>query len=133
MLNTSKYNALKQVEHKLITGNKRISVEKYLGTPYKWGGNTLKGIDCSALIKKIYKDELNIDIPRISYNIAKIGIEVDTNKIYNILIFDGHVALMLNNNKFIHATSSKGVIIDSINSRVWNHYWKYRYIKTIKV
>ena len=113
--------------------HERISISKYIGTPYKYGGNDLKGIDCSALIEKIYKDEMGIDIPRTSNEISKIGIEVDTLKLYDIMIFKHHVAMYLGNDRFIHATSSKGVIIDSIGNNSWNYYWKYRYKKSIRV
>jgi cell wall-associated NlpC family hydrolase len=98
----------------------RISVTNYLNAPYLYGGNDLNGIDCSGLICYIYKEKFNTKIPRTSYLISKYGI-ISDNKIYDILVFKNHVALLLSNNKFIHATS-KGVIIDSIGNNNWNYY-----------
>jgi len=133
ILSLSKPTYIKQIQHNNteITNN-RISITKYIGIPYLYGGNDFNGIDCSSLVGLIYKEQYNINIPRTSYQIANIGFEVDSFKQGDIMIFEHHVAFYINDNTFINATS-EGVLIDSINSITWNHYWKQRYIKTIRV
>lgn len=119
--------------------NKKIGkivrhAKTFVGTRYKFGGTTKKGMDCSGLVYVSFLKE-NISLPRISRDMAKKGVKINlrrasqgdlvffkTNKNRNVI---NHVGLVLENNrgiiKFIHSTSSKGVIISSLNERYWNN------------
>jgi soluble lytic murein transglycosylase-like protein len=85
------------------------AARKYLGTPYVFGStNPAKGLDCSALVQKAYKD-LGIDLPRTSREQARAGTKVDSMrdaKPGDILAFDkpvDHVAIYVGDNKMIAA------------------------------
>jgi uncharacterized protein YycO len=93
-----------------VTGQAAVdAAKKYLGTPYAFGStNAAKGLDCSALVQKAYKD-LGIDLPRTSREQAKVGTKVDSMRDArpgDILAFDSpvdHVAIYVGDNKMIAA------------------------------
>ncbi|MGA5303484.1 transglycosylase SLT domain-containing protein [Nucisporomicrobium flavum] len=93
-----------------VTGQAVVdAAKKYLGTPYVFGGTDPgKGLDCSALVQRAYKD-LGIDLPRTSREQARAGTKVDSlaqAKPGDILAFDSpvdHVAIYLGDNKMIAA------------------------------
>lgn len=105
--------------------------EKWIGTKYKWGGTDKNGIDCSAFVQTVYRDALNIPLPRVSrqqynksYKIDKTTLEIGDlvffrkrGKVFHVGIIkeiDG------NNIKFIHSSSSRGVTISNLNKGYWN-------------
>lgn len=107
--------------------------EKYLGAPYKYAGNTSAGFDCSGYTMKVFKENDEV-LPRRSLDQAKAGSEVDIKsaKPGDLLFFATtgsgnvtHVGIVHDIGrdgevKFIHASTSKGVIISSLNERYWN-------------
>ena len=103
-----------------VIGNART----YIGTPYKWGGNDKKGIDCSGLLVRSF-ESVGMKLPRTTSQQIDLGKKVSLKKSKEgDLVFFAfgkskrkvtHVGLVSNrkNNsdiKFIHASSSKGVI-----------------------
>lgn len=102
------------------------------GTRYKYGGTTKKGMDCSGLIYTSFKKE-EIILPRTSRAMSTQGVKVSlknvavgdllffkTNKNKNVV---SHVGLVVTAGKrieFIHASTSKGVTISSLDERYWN-------------
>lgn len=107
--------------------------ERYLGVPYKFGGNTSSGFDCSGFTVKVFQEN-NMTLPRRSSDQADSGKSVDikTVKPGDLLFFAtaggsrvSHVGIVYNIEndgevKFIHASTSKGVIISSLNEKYWN-------------
>jgi cell wall-associated NlpC family hydrolase len=92
-------------------------IEKFLGIPYLWGGNTKDGMDCSAFVKEIYTI-YGIDLPRTSILQSKSGIKIPKQSLLpGDLVFFGeadkdsvtHVGIYMGNNKFANSTSSHGV------------------------
>jgi probable lipoprotein NlpC len=108
----------------------------YTGTPYKWGGTSMKGMDCSGLLLNSFK-AVEIDIPRTSTEQKKTGKRVSRGDIKKgDLVFFAtskkkrkvtHVGLVTKvqggNVTFIHASTSKGVTESSLD----NSYWDRRY------
>lgn len=95
----------------------------YLDTPYRWGSKGPSTFDCSGFVNYVYKKKANIDLPRSSYDIAKIGTAKFSNlEVADLLFFKttskariSHVGIYIGNNKFIHASSSKrGVVISEL-------------------
>ncbi|WP_312992109.1 C40 family peptidase [Chryseobacterium flavum] len=107
--------------------------EKYLGTPYKFGGNTSSGFDCSGFTVKVF-EENSYTLPRRSSDQAEAGknISITDVKPGDLLFFAtaggnrvSHVGIVHDIGpdgeiKFIHASTSKGVIISSLNEKYWN-------------
>ncbi len=113
--------------------------KKYLGAPYKFGGNDLAtGIDCSGYVKKIFS-RFNVYLPRTARDIYySSGFKVSKKKLdTGDLVFfttyakyPSHVGIYIGNDEFIHASSaSRKVTIDSINKQ----YYKKRYIGAKRV
>lgn len=99
-------------------------IVNWYGTPYAFGGQTEKGIDCSGFTNVIYNEVYQKQIPRTSKDIAE-----KTNRKYTKDLEEGdlvffsfgntgiinHVGVYLLNNKFVHASTSKGVIISDLS------------------
>jgi cell wall-associated NlpC family hydrolase len=64
-----------------------LEVVKYLDTPYKYGGNTENGIDCSGFTKQIYSSAMKIDLPRSAKDQFDVGEKVDGELDFGDLVF----------------------------------------------
>lgn len=114
----------------------------YLGTPYRLGGMTRNGIDCSAFVLSVFGAAAGIDLPRVSSAQAQEGERVEKSNLEkgDLLFFQtvgkriSHVGIVQEVTpegevKFIHASTSKGVIISSLNERYWGT--RYRFAKRV--
>lgn len=115
------------------------SAYKALGSPYIYGQTGAKGYDCSGLTYSIYLKDLNIALPRSSYDQVNAGIEVKKDDLVpgDILFFNttgnkiSHVGLYIGDGNMIHASSgsTRKVIISTINSG----YYKDRYVTARRI
>lgn len=109
-----------------------VSYSKWKDTKYAWGGDSKKGIDCSALTRRIYREVYGHELPRVSTQQAQTGKKVSSKnlKAGDIVFFKpegrtNHTAVYVGNSLFINASSSKGVVMSSLKSPYWEKYFKY--------
>ena len=105
----------------------------YSGVRYKYGGTSSNGMDCSGLLFVSFKEN-KIDLPRVSHEMAAEGIRIRLEKVRkgDLLFFKtsrrgkriNHVGLVVSVEddeiRFIHSTSSRGVIVSSLREGFWN-------------
>ena len=109
-----------------------LYAKEYMGTPYRLGGNNTSGIDCSGLIHNAYKKQ-GIIVSRTVNLLRKEGkrISIDRAKPGDIIFFrtskkrkPTHAGIVVGLKRdiplFIHASSSRGVIISSMNEGYWS-------------
>lgn len=111
-----------------------------LGTPYRSGGTSTNGFDCSGLVCTSF-EKANVKLPRSSHEMAKVGIKIHKSKAQkgDLIFFRtrgsriSHVGLITeiteNDIKFIHSSTSSGVIISSVNEE----YYKKRFVQINRV
>lgn len=136
---------IKKIEEKaatnqsdLVTASKRdlilMEIIKYLNTPYKFGGNSFNGIDCSAFTQNVYHNTNFYDLNRSAREQFKQGIEIKDKselKFGDLVFFNtrrrvkpGHVGIYIGDNLFAHASSKLGVTISSLD----HDYYSKRYM-----
>ncbi|GAQ94897.1 LysM domain-containing protein [Thermodesulfovibrio aggregans] len=107
-----------------ITERLLLFAKKMLHLPYRFGGNSFSGLDCSFFVKKVYS-MVGIELPRSAREQFTIGIPVNKNELQpgdlvffrTYAKFPSHVGIYLGENLFIHAsTRSKKVTIDSLEA-----------------
>jgi len=104
--------------------------KKYAGTPYKWGGTTPKGFDCSGYLNYVYQKAAGVNLSRTVEGIYKQGTKVSKPQVGDIVFFEtykpgaSHAGIYIGNGQFIHSSSSKGVSVASMSSS----YWSKRYL-----
>lgn len=112
-------------------------VKTFLGVPYRLGGSTLKGLDCSAFVKKIF-EVFNVQLPRTAREQLRIGKKVGREELEegDLIFFktrwanNAHVGIYIGNNEFVHASyRSKEVRVDSLETP----YFKQRFINGVRV
>jgi lipoprotein Spr len=117
-----KYSVLLNTEVELIENTELLkAVDEWYGTRYRMGGTTKKGIDCSAFVQAVYQTAFSVVVPRTAYEQFKAANRISATELKegDLLFFNtiggvSHVGIYLRNNKFIHASSSKGVVVSDI-------------------
>ena len=111
----------------------RGDAPRWLGIPYRWGGSTRQGIDCSAFVQQYVRDNLGVALTRTTAGQRYEGIEIGRDELRagDLVFFRRrgvrHVGVYLSGGEFIHASSSRGVTISDVTSGYWDrHYWMSR-------
>ena len=109
-------------------------ISVWLGVPYKYAGTNRRGIDCSGFVHRIYKDLYKKNVSR-----STSGLEKDTKKVSKGKLEPGdlvffatssnkkkisHVGIFLKDGYFVHASTSKGVIINHLDQDYYRRTWK---------
>ena len=106
-------------------------IYEWIGTPYSFGGTTKRGIDCSAFAKTIYSKVFNTTILRNSRDIFSMvdPVSKDELKEGDLVFFKiksrsiSHVGIYLGDNRFAHASSSRGVVISNLNEPYYSRFF----------
>ena len=120
-----------------ITGEQfKNKVKGYLGIPYRRGGASKKGMDCSSFVRIVYNRLYNIELPfsaRGQFHSSSLKKIDDHNMQSGDLIFFSHnnkkkgidhVGMYFSDGQFIHASSSRGIAFSSLE----DPYWKKRFV-----
>lgn len=99
------------------------AIVPWLGSPYKYGGNSKSGTDCSGFVSSIYSSFFKIELERTSLLIYQNARKINKSEVKegDLVFFktDGkkisHVGIAITPNQFIHASSIKGVAVNSLN------------------
>ncbi|HEU5164037.1 MAG TPA: C40 family peptidase [Chitinophagaceae bacterium] len=127
-----KYAVLLSTPAEEVRNTKMLEfIDSWYGTPYRLGGATKKGIDCSAFSQFLFASVYGLSIPRTAkeqYNLTN-RISRTQLKEGDLIFFNtrggiSHVGVYLQNNKFVHASTSGGVMI----SDIFDDYWARKFI-----
>lgn len=127
-----KYAAMLGVDESRIDNEKLyIFIDEWYGVPYKYGGKSKAGVDCSGFTCILYKEALNRQIQGSAaglYEMCKavkkddleegdlVFFKINSNKI-------SHVGVYLQNNKFVHASTKRGIIINDLDEPYYKKYF----------
>lgn len=110
----------------------------FLGAPYRFGGSTVRGLDCSAFVKKMYAF-FNVSLPRTAREQARVGKRIarDELEVGDLVFFNtrrrafGHVGIYIGNNEFVHASAgrAKAVRVDTLDKP----YYNKRFVKAVRL
>lgn len=111
----------------------------WLGTPYRYGGNDRRGVDCSGLTCNVFSQGADVKIPRDSRSQRTYCLEIDRRALQpgDLVFFVNspgaqrinHVGLYIGGGEMIHASSSRGVMVSDITAG----YWDQRYYASGRV
>lgn len=110
----------------------RQEIAQWMGTPYRYGGNDHKGVDCSGFVHAVFLKVYEVKLPRTSRDMY---LKTEKIKLKNIregdlVFFDyegkgvSHVGIYLDQNKYVHASVSKGVVLSDMD----NEYSRKRFV-----
>ena len=124
------YKALAQASVRL---GMDIGLTEWIGTPYRAGGNSKHGTDCSGLVSQLYKKTYRIRLSRSTDSQLK-----ESNRIARRNLREGdlvfftsrasrkkvaHVGIYLKDGKFVHASTGQGVIVSSLKEDYYTKHW----------
>ncbi|MCQ9120442.1 endopeptidase [Rodentibacter pneumotropicus] len=96
---------------------------EWAGTRYRMGGSSKRGIDCSAFMQTTFFNAYGIKLPRSTAEQRYLGRKISKHELQkgDLVFFRGnhHVGVYIGNNQFMHASSSQGVTISSLDENYW--------------
>lgn len=108
----------------------KMAIVKYDESPYHYGGSSREGIDCSGFTQNVFQQAFAVSLPRSAreqYQVGDVIGERDNLKFGDLVFFNtrrrvrpGHVGIYIGDGKFVHASSSIGVSISSLNDDYYN-------------
>jgi lipoprotein Spr len=129
-----RYAILLDIEVEQLSNKKLVEyIHQWWSVPYRIGGSTMNGIDCSNFVRGLTNYTYGLNLPRTSREQAAYCKEIQREELKegDLVFFNtgrgiSHVGLYMANNKFVHASTSMGVVISSLDEP----YWKRRYVKS---
>jgi cell wall-associated NlpC family hydrolase len=128
-----KYAVLMNTEVESLPSKELLeSVDEWYGVRYRSGGNTKTGVDCSGFTVAVYAAVYGMTLPRVSREQYRLSRKISTTELQegDLVFFNtngrgvSHVGVYLGNNKFIHASVSRGVMVNGL----FEPYYLKRYI-----
>lgn len=111
-----------------------MEIIKYLNTPYKYGGTTKRGMDCSAFTQKVFRNALSVDLNRTAREQFKEGetiSSIDDLRFGDLVFFNtrrrvrpGHVGIYIGDRLFAHSSSKEGVTVSTLD----HNYYSRRFM-----
>jgi cell wall-associated NlpC family hydrolase len=107
----------------------RTVAESYLKTPYRYGGKTRKGMDCSGFVQQVFEETYKMKLPRSSAAMARYGKDVDKDDLQpgDLVFFKSirinHVGIYMGDGYFIHSQSGIGVTYTKLDSPYFNSHY----------
>lgn len=105
--------------------------QSWRGVPYRNGGSTRRGVDCSGFVQLTFRDRFGVELPRDSQEQAMVGKNVSAQRLQpgDLLFFNTgpstrHVGIFIEKGRFLHASSSKGVMISDLNTPYWRKAYR---------
>lgn len=109
---------------------------RYQGVPYRYGGTTARGFDCSGFIQTAYREAYGLSLPRTTDDLRRSGVGVSRDQIQpgDLVFFrirgkEQHAGIYMGHSRFIHASTSVGVTESSLN----DHYWRQRFSRARRI
>lgn len=109
---------------------------RWHGTPYRYGGQSRDGVDCSSFVRQAIDTVESHELPRTTVEQAQAGVSIPRSHLETSdLVFfktgnlSHHVGIYLGEGRFMHASTNQGVTISRLDNVYWrNHYWQSRRI-----
>lgn len=110
---------------------------QWRGVPYREGGQSRRGIDCSGFVQVAYRSVFGKKLPRTTEQLAEEGWEIDRESLRpgDLVFFKTgwwarHVGIYVNNGRFLHASKSRGVMLSPLSNPYWRDtYWMARRVE----
>jgi len=109
---------------------------KYKGAPYRYGGTTSLGFDCSGFVQRAYMDAFHKSLPRTTKAMMNAGKRINRSQLNpgDLVFFHPtrkyyHVGIYMGNGIFMHASSSKGVMKSKMDLK----YWRRSYVTARRI
>jgi lipoprotein Spr len=127
-----KYSSLLGVEEKQISDVRLYRfIDEWYGTPYKYAGKTKSGVDCSGFSSALYREVYGKNISGSASGIYEQCRVISQGKLHegDLVFFKiesgkvSHVGVYLQNNKFVHASTKKGVVISDLDEPYYKKYF----------
>lgn len=110
-----------------------IHTSEWIGVPYRSGGNSKRGTDCSGLTSQLYKEVYRIRLPRSTDEQLEKARKIARRNLRegDLVFFTSpssrkkvaHVGIYLKEGKFVHASSRKGVVVSDLKEPYYTQYW----------
>lgn len=107
------------------------AIQEWMGTPYKYGGTTKSGVDCSAFVGNIVRQVYKINLHRVANDMLQDVMVVSKNELRegDLVFFTNskgrvsHVGIYLRDGMFAHSSTSRGVIISRLTDTYWSKHF----------
>ena len=125
-------NSVSLANTRLVKARLYAQLKEWRGVRYREGGLSKRGVDCSGFVHLTFRQRLGIRVPRSTDLLQKAGRLINRKSLragdlvfFKTGISKHHVGIYVENGKFLHASTSRGVMLSDMHNVYWSrHYWK---------